>query len=144
MDFFFLVKECNLKGSGGLSSPISKLSPWAILSDLQYEIQPWVFSLKSIFKLKKVATIFLEIALIFYNTIKTRQFMIMTITPKRKTFESSSFEMISRVCFSENLLGINLLFRYQKLKYNQVYQAFRKHYLLISSNLRIKKILKIY
>ena len=54
------------------------------------------------------------------------------ITPKRKTV---------RVCFSENLHRVNLLFHYEKLKYDQVSQACRKHYILISSNPGIKKIL---
>ena len=49
--------------------------------------------------------------------------------------------MVSRVCFSENLQGVNLLFQYEKLKYNRVSQACRKHYFLISSNPGIRKIL---
>ena len=49
--------------------------------------------------------------------------------------------MVSRVCFSETLQSVNLLFQYDNLKSNQVFQACRKHYILISSNLGIKKIL---
>ena len=70
--------------------------------------------------------------------------MIMTITPNGKSFGRSSFKMFSRACFSKNLLAVNLLFQYEKLKYSQVSEACRKHYVLIFSNSGIKQILTKY
>ena len=70
--------------------------------------------------------------------------MIMTITSKRNTVRRSSFKIVSRVCFFENLQGVNLLFWDEKMKCNHVFQARRKHYFLSSSNSGIKKFFAKY